>query len=92
MCCLPSALFASGGTASKIEKGGVPARLVGVEKRTVWRVMLQAADICQRVMEEKVRNLRSRYFQADDLSCFRRKKEKDCTFEEKDNGHHVGDT
>lgn len=68
------------------------SRLVGVEKRTVTRVMLHAAEICQRVMEERIRNLRSRYFQADELWCFTGKKEQNCTFEEKNNGHHVGDT
>ncbi len=68
------------------------ARLVGVEKRTVSRVMLHAAGICQRVMDEKLRNLRSRYWQVDELWCFTGKKEQNCTFEEKNNGHHVGDT
>jgi transposase-like protein len=67
-------------------------RLVGVEKRTVSRVMLHAADICQRVMDEKLRNLQLRYLQADELWCFTGKKEQNCTFEEKNNGHHVGDT
>jgi transposase-like protein len=68
------------------------ARLEGVEKRTVSRVMLHAAEICQLVMDEKLRNLRSRYWQADELWCFTGKKEQNCTFEEKNNGHHVGDT
>lgn len=68
------------------------ARLVGVEKRTVSRVMLHAADLCQRVMDEKLRNLRLRYLQADELWTFTGKKEINCTFEEKNNGHHVGDT
>lgn len=68
------------------------SRLVGVEKRTVTRVMLHAADICQRVMDTRLTNLRSRYWQADELWCFTGKKEVNCTFEEKNNGHHVGDT
>ena len=68
------------------------SRLVGVEKRTVTRVMLHAAEICQRVMDERITNLRSRYYQADELWCFSGKKEQNCTFEEKNNGHHVGDT
>jgi hypothetical protein len=68
------------------------ARLVGVEKRTVSRVMLHAAAICQRVMDERLRNLRGRYWQADELWSFCGKKEQNCTFEEKHNGGHVGDT
>jgi hypothetical protein len=68
------------------------SRLVGVEKKTVARVMLHAAAICQRVMDERLRNLRSRYWQADELWCFTGKKEASRTFVEKNNGHHVGDT
>jgi transposase-like protein len=68
------------------------ARLVNVEKKTVIRVMLHAAELCQRVMDAKLRNLRLRYLQADELWCFTGKKEQNCTFEEKNNGHHVGDT
>jgi hypothetical protein len=63
-----------------------------VEKKTVLRVMLHAAELCQRVMDTRLRNLRSRYLQADELWCFTGKKEQHCTFEEKHNGHHVGDT
>jgi transposase len=68
------------------------ARLVDVEKKTVIRVMLRAAQLCQRVMDAKLRKLRLRYLEADELWCFCRKKEQHCTFEEKHNGHHVGDT
>ncbi len=67
-------------------------RLVDVDKKTVLRVMFHAARICQRVMDEKIRNLRSRYFQADELWCFTGKKEQNCTYEEKLHGPHVGDT
>jgi transposase-like protein len=68
------------------------SRLVGVEKKTVVRVMLHAATRCQRVVDSKLRNLRSRYLQADELHCFCGKKEQHCSFHEKHNGHHVGDT
>jgi transposase-like protein len=68
------------------------ARLAGVEKKTVVRVMLHAAELCQRVMDTRLRNLRSRYLQADELWCFTGKKEQHCSFEDKHNGHHVGDT
>jgi IS1 family transposase len=63
-----------------------------VEKKTVIRVMRHAAELCQGVMDAKLRNLRLRYLEADELWCFTGKKEQNCTFEEKHNGHHVGDT
>jgi hypothetical protein len=63
-----------------------------VEKKTVIRVMLHAAELCQQVMDSKLRNLRLRYLEADELWCFTGKKEQNCTVEEKNNGHHVGDT
>ncbi len=67
-------------------------RLLDVEKKTVIRVMLRAADLCQQVMDARLRNLRLRYLEADELWCFCGKKEQNCTFEDKNNGHHVGDT
>ena len=67
-------------------------RLLDVEKKTVIRVMCHAANLCQQVMDTKLRNLRLRYLEADELWCFTGKKEQNCTFEEKHNGHHVGDT
>jgi transposase-like protein len=68
------------------------SRLVGVEKKTVVRVMLHAAELCQRVMDTRLCNLRSRYLQGDELWRFTGKKEQHCSFEDKHNGHHVGDT
>ena len=68
------------------------SRLVDVEKKTVIRVMRHAAELCRRVMNAKLRNLKLRYIQADEMWCFTGKKEQNCTFEEKHNGHHVGDT
>jgi transposase-like protein/IS1 family transposase len=68
------------------------SRLLDVEKKTVIRVMLHAAERFQKVMDAKLRNLRLRYLEADELWCFTGKKEQHCSFEEKHNGHHVGDT
>jgi transposase-like protein len=68
------------------------ARLVRVDKNTVLNVLKHAAKPCQRVMDLKLKGLRLRYLQADELWCFCGKKEQNCTFEEKHNGHHVGDT
>ena len=63
-----------------------------MEKKTVTRVLLHAARLCQRVMDDRLRNLQLRYFQSDELWCFTGKREKNVTFEEKNNGFHVGDT
>jgi transposase-like protein/IS1 family transposase len=52
------------------------ARLLDVEKKTVLRVMLHAARLCQRVKEAKLRRLRPRYVQADELWAFVNTKEK----------------
>jgi IS1 family transposase len=68
------------------------SRLVGVEKKTVIRVMLHAANLCQQVMDTRLRNLRSRYLEADELWCFTGKKEQHCTARDKRGAHHVGDT
>jgi transposase-like protein len=68
------------------------SRLVGVHKNTVAGVLLHAARLCERLMDARLRCLRLRYLQADELWCFTGKKEQNCTFEEKHNGRHVGDT
>jgi len=68
------------------------ARLLSVQKKTVLRVMLHAAELCQRVMDEKLRNLNLRFLQADELWCFTKKREPNCTTMEKMGGTHVGDT
>jgi transposase-like protein len=68
------------------------SRLVGVEKKTVIRVMLHAAKLCQRVMDARLHNLRSRYLQADELWCFTGKKEAHVTATDRAGVHHVGDT
>lgn len=43
-------------------------------------------------MTAKLRNLKLRCLQADELWCFTGKKEPNCTVDEKNSGHHVGDT
>jgi IS1 family transposase len=43
------------------------ARLVGVEHKTVLRVLLRAGERCERLLNEKMRNLRSRYIQVDEM-------------------------
>src|SRR3989442_6597566 len=68
------------------------SRLVGVHKIPVAAVLMHTAKLCERLMDARLRNLRLRYLQADELWCFTGKKEQNCTFEDKNNGHHVGDT
>ena len=43
------------------------ARLVGVEHKTVLRVMLRAGKRCQRLLDEKMRNIRARFIQVDEM-------------------------
>jgi len=68
------------------------SRLAEVDKNTVLAVLRHAGNLCQRLMDSKLRNLRSRYLQADELHCFVGKREQNCSFEDKNNGHHVGET
>lgn len=68
------------------------SRLIGVDKNTVLAVLRHTGNLCQRLMDSKLRNLRLRYLQADELHCFVGKREQNCTFEDKNNGHHVGET
>jgi len=68
------------------------SRLVGVDKNTVLAVLRHAGNLCQQVMETRLRNLKLRYLQADELHCFVSKREQNCTFEDKNNAHHMGET
>jgi IS1 family transposase len=43
------------------------ARLVGVEHKTVLRVLLRAGKRCRRLLDEKMRNIRSRFIQVDEM-------------------------
>jgi IS1 family transposase len=43
------------------------ARLVGVEHKTVLRVLLRAGERCQRLLDEKMRNIHARYIQVDEM-------------------------
>ena len=46
------------------------ARLVGVEHKTVLRVLLRAGERCQRLLDEKMRNIRSNFIQVDEMHGF----------------------
>ena len=43
------------------------ARLVGVEHKTVLRVLLRAGERCHRLLDEKMRNIPARYIQVDEM-------------------------
>jgi IS1 family transposase len=43
------------------------ARLVGVEHKTVLRVLLRVGKRCQRLLDEKMRGIYSRYIQVDEM-------------------------
>ena len=43
------------------------ARLVGVEHKTVLRVLLRAGKRCQRLLDEKMRNIHARFIQVDEM-------------------------
>jgi IS1 family transposase len=43
------------------------ARLVGVEHKTVLRVLLRVGKRCERLLDEKMRNIQSRFIQVDEM-------------------------
>src|ERR1700723_2181738 len=43
------------------------ARLVGVEHKTVLRVLLRVGKRCERLLDEKMRNIHSRFIQVDEM-------------------------
>jgi hypothetical protein len=43
------------------------ARLVGVEHKTVLRVLLRVGERCQKLLDKKMRNIRARYIQVDEM-------------------------
>jgi IS1 family transposase len=43
------------------------ARMVGVEHKTVIRILLRVGAKCERLLDEKMRNIRSRFVQVDEI-------------------------
>ncbi len=43
------------------------ARMAGVEHKTVLRVLLRVGERCQRLMDERMRNIHSRFIQVDEM-------------------------
>ena len=68
-------------------------RLVGVEKKTVLRVLVHAGELCQRVMNKRLRHLSLEYIQADELYTYVGKREINILPTDRRNrGPHIGET
>jgi hypothetical protein len=65
------------------------ARIVGVEHKTVMRVLLRCSKKCQQLLESKMRRLPCKIIQVDEIWTFVAKKEK--RLRERDNPETVGD-
>ena len=65
------------------------ARMVGVEHKTVLRVLLRVGDRCGQILNERMRRLNCRVVQLDEIWTFVAKKEKRITVD--DNPFQVGD-
>ena len=65
------------------------ARMVGVEHKTVMRVLLRVGDRCARLLNERMRRLPCKLIQMDEIWTFVGKKEKRVRFD--DNPEVVGD-
>jgi IS1 family transposase len=65
------------------------ARMVGIEHKTVMRILLRVGEQCEKILDERMRKLPCRIIQADEIWTFVGKKEKRIT--EGDNPEAVGD-
>jgi hypothetical protein len=65
------------------------ARMVGIEHKTVMRVLLRVGERCEGILDERMRKLPCRIMQADEIWTFVGKKEK--RVGSKDNREIVGD-
>jgi len=46
------------------------ARMVGIEHKTVLRILLRVGDRCEEILDERMRNLPCRLVQADEIWTF----------------------
>jgi IS1 family transposase len=65
------------------------ARMMDVERNTVTRVLLRAGTKCEKLLDERMRGIHSRFVQADEIWTYVGKKEKRVT--EHDDPTKVGD-
>ena len=66
------------------------SRMTGVNKRTVLRILKEAGQQAQEILDRELVNLKCRFVQMDEIWSFVGKKQKECTEEEKRFGE-VGD-
>lgn len=66
------------------------SRMTGVNKRTVLRILKEAGQQAQEILDRELVNLKCRFVQMDEIWSFVQKKQKECTEEEKRFGE-VGD-
>lgn len=59
-------------------------RLTGVNRNTIMRILLNAADHCAKIMRHKLENLSIARIQCDELHCFVQKRERRTSIEESD--------
>ncbi len=64
-------------------------RMTGVHRDTILRLMVRVGDNCQRLMDEKLRNLNCRYVQMDEVWSFVGKKQRRLT--KSDDESRMGD-
>ena len=65
-------------------------RMTGVNKKTVMRLLIEAGEQAQEILDREMINIKSRFVQVDEIWCYVAKKQKQCTEEEKRKGS-VGD-
>ncbi len=58
------------------------SRTTGVHKNTILRLLLTIGEKCQRIFDGRVRNMRPRFVQADELWTFVQKKQKRLKFDD----------
>jgi IS1 family transposase len=65
-------------------------RMMGVNKRTVLRILLETGTKAQEILDREIVNLKCNFVQMDEIWSFVQKKQKQCTDEEKQYGT-IGD-
>ncbi len=66
------------------------ARMTGVNKRTILRLLCEAGERAKEVMDREIVNVKAQFVQCDEIWCYVAKKQKNCTGIEKLSGL-VGD-
>jgi IS1 family transposase len=67
------------------------ARITGVEKKTVSRIIFEFGNACRAFLDDKLRNLTLGHIEVDEIWSFVGKKQGQLTVEEKATRHDIGD-